>query len=120
VIGGERDRYRSQEQGERATYKLHGRPIHEYRLGPAVDATGGLADDRKFAGIEEYKRLLLGDRRKIARALAKNLITFGTGSSVRFADEAAVAALLDRAAASDYGVRTLVHEVVQSPLFREK
>jgi hypothetical protein len=120
VIGGERDRYRSQGTGDRPTYTLRGRPIHEYRLGLAVDASGELADGRKFAGIDDYKQFLLGDRRKIARALAKNLITFATGSSTRFADEAEVEQILDRAAASDYGVRTLVHEVVQSRLFREK
>jgi hypothetical protein len=39
---------------------------------------------------------------------------------VRFADRAAVERILQRASARGYGVRTLLHEVVQSELFLTK
>ncbi|MFM9081000.1 MAG: DUF1585 domain-containing protein [Opitutaceae bacterium] len=39
---------------------------------------------------------------------------------MRFSDRAAVEAILGRTRAGGYGVRSLVHEVVQSELFRRK
>jgi hypothetical protein len=39
---------------------------------------------------------------------------------VGFADRAVIEQILGRAGAHRYGVRTLVHEIVQSPLFLNK
>ena len=61
VIGGWRDRYRA-EKGDSPPGKFRGRGIWEYRLGPPVDASGQLADGRKFKNIDEFKQLLLRAR----------------------------------------------------------
>lgn len=39
---------------------------------------------------------------------------------MRFSDQPEIEAILQRAAPGRYGLRTLVHEVVQSPLFLSK
>jgi hypothetical protein len=70
--------------------------------------------------VREFKRLLLEDEKPIARNLARQFIVYATGAPVRFADRAAVERILDRASAKGYGVRTLLHEVVQSELFLNK
>jgi hypothetical protein len=66
------------------------------------------------------KRLLLTDERQIARNLVQQLVTYATGAPVRFGDRPKVEAILDRAKPSGYGVRSLIHAVVESDLFRHK
>ena len=56
----------------------------------------------------------------LARNLVRKLATFATGVSVEVGDELAVDAILEKAGASGYGVRTLIQEVVQSELFTRK
>lgn len=85
-----------------------------------VDASGELWDGRTFADVREFKRLLLADERSIARNLAQQLSTYATGAPVRFSDRAAIEAILDRASAHAYGVRSIIHEIVQSELFLNK
>lgn len=85
-----------------------------------VDASGELPDGRTFADVRELKRLLLTDERAIARNLVKQLVVYATGAPVRFIDRPAVEKILDRAAPGGYGVRSLVHAIVQSDLFLNK
>ena len=73
-----------------------------------------------FSDVESFRKILLTDERAIARNLASQLIVYATGAPVGFADRAALEAILDRAAKDQYGVRTLIHEIIQSPLFLHK
>jgi hypothetical protein len=91
-----------------------------YLTGPKVDPSGELADGRKFRDIDELKRLLLKDRDQIARALTERLATYATGAAPAPADRPEIEAIVRKVRARDYGLRSLVHEVVQSKLFREK
>ncbi|MBI1313341.1 DUF1592 domain-containing protein [bacterium] len=118
VIGGWRTRYRSLGEGE-ATTGLDGRNV-AYLLAQPVDAAGAMADGHGFDDIEGLKRLLLADREKLARNLIRQLVVYATGSDLSFADRAEVDAIAQRTRAGDYGVRSIIHEVVQSKLFREK
>ena len=85
-----------------------------------MDCSGDTADGRPFASVRDFKRLLLEDEVQVARNLARQFVVYATGAPVRFSDRAAVERILDRAAASGYGVRTLVHDVVLSALFLQK
>ena len=88
--------------------------------GATVDASGTLADGRRFESFMEFRRLLAADPERLARALARQLVVYATGADVTAADRTALDALVARAAARDYGVRSLVHEVVASPFFLEQ
>jgi hypothetical protein len=77
-------------------------------------------DGRRFRDIREFKQLLLQDEKLIARNLARQLVIYATGAPVRFSDRAAIEGILERAGVRDYGVRTLVDEIVQSELFLQK
>jgi len=120
VLGGWRERYRA-EGGDKPEPGLakSGQKFSFHHALP-VDAAGELADGRKFQDIREFKKLLLTDEKQIARNLARQLTVYATGSPVRFADREPVEAMLVRAASSHYGVRSLVHELVQSELFLNK
>lgn len=120
VMGGWRDRYRSEAGGEPAQGLAKSGQKYEFHLALPVDATGNLPDGRPFKDIREFKQLLLTDERVIARNLARQLAVYATGAAVGFADRVEVEALLDRAAPREYGVRTLVRELVRSELFRRK
>jgi hypothetical protein len=89
-----------------------------YLEGKKVDPSGELPDGRKFAGIDELKTLLLKEEPKIARALAVKLVTFATGGPPEEIDRPEVDAIMK--ARGRGGVRSLVHAVIQSKLFREK
>jgi hypothetical protein len=80
-------------------------------------AAGELQGDRRFADIREFRQLLLSDERQLARNLAQNLVVYATGTPVGFADRPELENLLEKAKKNQYGVRSLIHEVIQSQLF---
>jgi hypothetical protein len=73
-----------------------------------------------FKDIRELKQLLLKDQRQIARNLVQQLVIYATGAPVRFGDRAQIEQILDRTAPDKFPVRSLIHEIVQSDLFRNK
>ena len=77
-------------------------------------------DGRQFQDIRDLKRLLLQDDRVIARNLVRQLTVFATGAPVRFSDRDEVEKILAAAKAGGYGVRSIVHGIVQSELFRNQ
>ncbi|MBV9693996.1 MAG: DUF1585 domain-containing protein, partial [Alphaproteobacteria bacterium] len=85
-----------------------------------VDSAGTLPDGRPFRDVRELKKLLVQDEVPIARNLVRQLTIFATGAPVRFSDRAEIEKVLEAAKANQYGVRSLVHAIVQSDLFRNK
>ncbi|HEX4148775.1 MAG TPA: DUF1592 domain-containing protein, partial [Pirellulales bacterium] len=119
VIGAWRARYRSLGRGDPVDVKLAKGNRVAYQLGPAVDPSGQLKDGRKFDDIDRFRQLLLADSDQIARNVIGQLLVYATGAPVSFADRAEVEEILNRARERQFGLRWLVHEVVQSRLFRE-
>jgi len=117
VIGGWRENYRSLGKGQPVT--LDGRKM-PYLKGPKVDPTGELADGDKVRDIDEFKQLLLKDKDRLARALAEKLLTYATGRAPEAADKPEIDAIVRAVQEKKYGLRALVHEVVQSKVFRNK
>jgi hypothetical protein len=85
-----------------------------------VDAAGELPDGRTFADIREFKQLLRAEEVQLARNLAQQLIVYATGAPVRFSDRPEVEKILAASKPEDYGVRSMVHAIVQSDLFLRK
>ena len=120
VIGGYRERFRSREKGENVKRKLHGRKIWEYKIGLAVDSSGELPDGKKFDGIKEYKKLLLKEKDQVARNLIAQLMVYSTGAEIQFSDRSEIERILEVCRKSDFGIRTMIHEVIKSKLFLNK
>jgi len=120
VMGGWRDRYRSESGGELAQGVAKSGQKFTFHLALPVDAGGELPDGRKFQDVRELKQLLLADETQLARNLARQLTVYATGAPIRFADRPKIEAMLDHAKATHFGVRSLVHEVVRSELFLNK
>jgi len=120
VFGGWRDRYRSTQQGDPVNgYGKDGLP-YKFRIAQPVDASGQLATGEKFQDIVSFKHLLLNDERQIARNMVQQFVVYATGAPVSFSDRAEVERILNAAQADHYGIRTLLHQVVQSKLFTSK
>jgi mono/diheme cytochrome c family protein len=120
VFGGWRERYRALGEGEKAPGIGKNGQNFAFRYEQPVDASGILPDGRRFQDVRELKRLLLKDERQIARNLVGQLIVFATGAPVQFGDRPKVEAILDRAAAKGYGVKSLIQFTIESEIFRQK
>jgi hypothetical protein len=120
VLGAWRDRYRSTEEGEPA--KGIGKNGHAFafRLSQKVDASAKLAGGGEFQDVRGLKKLLLEDERKIARNMVRQFITYATGAPAGFSGRSEVERILDSAAKTRYGMRTLIREIIQSELFTHK
>ena len=106
VIGGRRDRYRA---------------LVDNRLkldGPAVDASGRTVEGKAFRDLTEFKQILLAEPDRLARNFATKLMTYAVGRSLSPADRLEIDAVVERTRESKFGIRALVHEVVQSRAFR--
>jgi hypothetical protein len=120
VMGGWRERYRSEAGGEPAQGIAKSGQKLAFHYALPVDASGELPDGRKFRDIGEFKQLLLDNEEQLARNLAQQLIVYATGAPIRFSDRPAIGKILANSRPGGYGVRTLVHEIVQSELFLNK
>jgi mono/diheme cytochrome c family protein len=121
VLGGWRDHYRALDKGATPVKGIgkNGQRF-VFHEGQPVDASGELPTGEKFQDVRGLKALLLQDQRQIARNLTRQLLIYATGAPVRFGDRASVEKILDRTAANQFGVRSLIHEIVESELFLEK
>ena len=116
-VGGLRSRYRSNGKGDQPPEKGRTDWRVEYKLGPAVDASGELRDGRAFRTISEFVELLAADDEKLARAFVAHQARYATGSEVSFADRAEIRRIVAQAKDRGYGLRSLIHGLAQSPLF---
>ena len=131
VLGGWRDRYRVAKGGDGIEHVVHpnhpkrrsadwdARPVKIHVAKP-VEPAGELADGSAFQNIDDFKQLLLKDPDQVARNLAGQLLVYGTGSELTYADRRAIDAIVATARKDNYGFRTLLHAVIQSEPFQSK
>jgi hypothetical protein len=121
-IGGYRDFYRVSARPSAKPSMVQipgysGRPVYR---GLDVEKGGVTHDGKTFTTIEEYKRILLENPDQIARNLAEKLLTYATGAEPQFADREVIEQIVAKLKIKNYGLRALVHEIVQSRPFRNK
>jgi len=121
VMGGWRDRYRGDAKDKVPEVGLgkNGWPF-DFHYALPVESYGELPDGREFNDVRQFKRLILDDEAQIARNVARHLVVYATGASTRFSDREAIERILEQTKATQYGVRSLVHAIVESDLFRNK
>ena len=121
IAGGYRDRYRG--TGD------FGNPVEgfgknghafQFRLAKPAESDGQMADGTPFDDIQDMKAILLNDTRQIAKNILSQLIMYATGAPVSFADRREVETILNQCRKDNYGLRSLIHGLVQSPLFRNQ
>jgi Protein of unknown function (DUF1588)/Protein of unknown function (DUF1585) len=120
VMGAWRERYRSLGEGEPVLGVGHNAQGFNFRLGPVVDASGQMPGGPPFADVKQLRGYLLKDPAQLANNLVKQLAVYAIGAPVGFSDRPSINAIVERSKPSGYGVRTLVHALVQSDLFLNK
>jgi hypothetical protein len=121
VMGGFRNRYRavSEQVAPTKGIGMNGQAFAFHDALP-VDCAGELPDGSTFQDVNDLKQLLLRDPRRLARNLVSQLIIYATGAPISFSDRKPIEQILDQSESTNFGVRTLIHSVVQSDLFLSK
>jgi hypothetical protein len=118
VIGGWRDFYRvPTSTGQVIEILPSKKRVHR---GNAVEAGYTMPDGRAFANVTSIQNLLLEDKDGLARALTEKLLTYATGARVQFADRDDVAEIVKSIRTENYGLRSLIHRIVESRPFLNK
>jgi hypothetical protein len=91
-----------------------------YNSGPRVNTSGVTAEGNVFQNIRDYRKLLRESTKQIARNTLSQLIIFATGGDIEFSDRDEVERILSATQSDGYPLRSLVHHVVTSPLFRNQ
>jgi hypothetical protein len=108
VIGGWRENYRAvTEKGAR-------------KKGLAVDASYQFPDGTGYKDLDALKKALLLQPDALARTLVRHLVTYATGATPSFADRDRIDTIVAASKTHEYGVRTLIHALIQNPLFKNK
>jgi hypothetical protein len=119
-IGGFRSHYRTMAD-DAPRPKIKQAPFTynwvRYRIGLPVDATGHMPDGRPISSIRDFQSILAANPDQLARNLAAKLMTYALGRKLGFSDRPAIEAIVRQTRQQDYGFRSLVHAVVQSPAF---
>lgn len=121
VMGAWRDRYRAvnEETPAHPGVGLDGQ-LFKFHFALPVDPSGRLLDGREFDDVRQLKAMLLEDQEQIARNLLRQLTIYATGAPIGFSDRRAIETMLENTRPSQFGVRSLVHQVVQSDLFQHQ
>ena len=121
VTGRWRTNYRAiPDSAKDKVVNVPGTDVRFYTQGRPLDPSFIMADGRPFKDVDEFKQLILAQPEQLARCVTEKLITHFTGAQLQFADREVAEAIVHRAASSDYGLRTLLHEVIQSRVFTHK
>ncbi|HJN44717.1 MAG TPA: DUF1588 domain-containing protein [Vicinamibacterales bacterium] len=92
-----------------------------YTEGAPVDASGVTPQGGAFSWIDEYKRLLIdSELDQVARHLASQFLVLSTGAEIEFADRDTVERIIDDGRSDGHPIRTMIHRVVESDLFRRR
>ncbi|MBI1374458.1 MAG: DUF1592 domain-containing protein [Phycisphaera sp.] len=123
-IGGYRTWYRSLGEGEKLDVYANEAARHAhvrvaYRKGLPVDCTGELPGSGPFEGIRDLKAMLMKQPDRITRCVTRKLMVYALGRGDGFSDRPEIERIVAANAAQGHGLRTLVHQIVESPTFRQ-
>jgi hypothetical protein len=57
---------------------------------------------------------------QLAEELVESILAYGLGRTIEFSDADAIDAILKSLEKEDYPLRSMIHEIVASPLFKKK
>ena len=87
---------------------------------PKVDASGQLADGRKFADVVEFKKLLVADLDAFGTAFVEKLAIYALRRPMTIDDRPHLAKIVAQAKAEDYRLVETIEALVASELFRRR
>lgn len=85
-----------------------------------VDPSTEFSDGEVILDVAALQKALLKRERQVARGLTEKLLTYGSGRLLSPADRGEVDRIADQLSSQGFGLRDLVHLVVQSEIFLSK
>lgn len=120
VTGSFRTRYREVNTVDsKPLANQAGKPV-KYRDGLPVDPSGTTPDGKAFSNIQQLRLHLVKNPEPLARGVTRHLITYATGTPATHLDQKAIASILKSSKEDDFGLRSLIHAIIQSDLFQSK
>ena len=84
-----------------------------------IDPTGKLTSGESYSDFASFKTVLSQTRRELlTRNLIEQLLTYSTGRRMERVDQFEIDDILNRVKADNYGLRTMLTEVLTSEVFR--
>lgn len=88
---------------------------------PKVDPTGKFPSGEEFQDFDSFKKVLVQTRLdQFTHNLIEKLLTYSTGRHMERSDQFEIADILERVKSNDYGLQTIVVEVLTSKTFRSR
>ncbi len=87
---------------------------------PVINPSGILPDGRTFKDAIDFKRLLLADREKVARAFIEHLSTYALRRVLTLDDKEGIKAIEAEAKKNDFRIKDIVRAVAVSELMRKR
>lgn len=116
VIGNWRENYRITDKEK---INIKDKDIKKYKSGSPVFSQGEFKG-QKFSDIQGFKKIILNDLRPVTIAFVEKLLVYATGNHLNFTDHDEINQILQKSAKSKHGIRSIIHNIVQSRLFRFK
>ena len=94
-----------------------GRWRDQYHNGREVDSSGILFRKHKFNNVVEFKDAIMSEKDRFTKALVSHLLSFSLGRKLSAFDSPTVDLVAKKVKESDYSLRVMIHEIVQSDPF---
>jgi len=98
-------------------FDITGRWRNQYENGRDVDASGVLMKTHAFKDVVRFKQALVKEDRRFAKAFTGHLLRFALAQELAAADTLAIDAIVEKTAAENYRLKSLIREVILSDRF---
>ncbi|MEW4486559.1 DUF1592 domain-containing protein [Thalassoglobus sp. JC818] len=88
--------------------------------GLIVDATGTLPDGSPLANVTDLKQWLIENPKPFTQCLSEKMLTYATGRSLSYRERQLISELIDEQSNEEVRLKSLLLELVDSPIFRTK
>ncbi|MDA1142698.1 MAG: DUF1592 domain-containing protein [Planctomycetota bacterium] len=115
VIGAWREKYRALKPPKVVTEWSKPTLID----GPAVVSNDEISNLGAFKNFQEFRKILFKSKHQVLRNVAEKLATFALGRTMDFTDLEDIDNIVKETKSKGEGMKTMLHALVQSPLFRK-
>lgn len=88
--------------------------------GAKIDPSYKTANGKEFKDVRQFQKIVASQPDPLSRNFAEKLIAYGTGAPITYAERIDLDRIVEQAAKSNHGMRTIIKLVVKSSTFQNK
>jgi len=85
-----------------------------------VDPSGVTPDGIPFPGFQGWRRIYLKKPEMLARSFASQFLQYATGGEIYFSDRGYLDEIVEQSRVRGFGIKSLIHASIKSPIFLKK